>query len=266
MRFSAPLLPLVTALSLAMAPGALAAPLSYADIAGLTLAAPVIVRATITGSERISDADSPGLAPGNGRLLISAAVNTALIAPGTISAQLSWLWDAPLDPKGKPPRPKGDAVLAFLAAPFADGKTRLIAGAGQQTATPELETQVRAIATEARSGAAPAITGVTNGFHADGTVPGESESQFFLSTADGKGLTMVVTRKPGEALRVTVSRGDVIDESAASVKPQTLLWYRLACTLPAKLPASVSGADAALAADWQAGIASLGACERTLRP
>jgi hypothetical protein len=252
------------ALLLALPAGAAAAPLSYADIAGLTLAAPVIVRATITGSERISAEDSPGLAPDKGRLLITAGVSAALIAPGTIPAQLAWLWDAPLDAKGKPPKPKGSAVLAFVAAPSGDGKTRLIAGAGQQPATPELEAQVRAIATEARSGTAPAITGISNGFRADGTVPGESESQFFLATADGKGLTMVVTRKPGEALRTAVSRGDVIDESAASVKPGTLLWYRLACTAPAKLPATAGGGDPALGADWQAGLASLGPCGRSI--
>ena len=157
-------------------------------------------------------------------------------------------------------------MLAFLAAPAADGKTRLIAGAGQQPATPELEAQVRAIATEARSGDAPAITGIANGFRADGTVPGESETQFFLNTADGKGMTMVVTRKPGEALKVAVSRGDVIDESAASVKPRTLLWYRLACTAPAKLPAAAGGSDPALAADWQAALQALGPCGRTLKP
>jgi hypothetical protein len=243
-----------------------AAPLSYADIADLTLAAPVIVRATIDDSERISAENSPGLALGKVRLLVDAAVTAALIAPGTIPGRLSWLWDAPLDAKGKPPRPKGSAVLAFLAPPAADGKTRLIAGAGQQPASPELEAKVRAIATEARSGGAPAITGVSNGFRADGTVPGESETQFFLTTADGKGMALVVTRKPGEALKVAVSRGDVIDESAASVQPGTLIWYRLACTAPAKLPAASGGNDPKLAADWQAALKSLGPCGRTLKP
>jgi hypothetical protein len=255
---------LFAALLLAVPAAAPATTLSFADVADLTLAAPVIVRASITGSERISAENSPGLAAGNARLLVSAAVSAALIAPGTVPGTLSWLWDAPLDAKGKPPKPKGSSVLAFLAAPAADGKTRLIAGAGQQPASPELEAEVRAIATAARSGEAPAITGISNGFRADGTVPGESESQFFLQTADGKGLTMVVTRKPGEALKVAVSRGDVIDESAASVKPQTLLWYRLACTAPANLPAAAGGTDKVLAADWTAALTSLGPCGRTL--
>lgn len=242
---------------------ATANPATYADLADLTLAAPAIVRATITNSERIGDKDSPGLAPGHARLLVTAAVDAALVAPGTIPAVLSWLWDAPLDARGKAPKAKGQSVLAWLAAPAADGKARLVAVGAQKPWDAPTEARVRAIATEARSGTVPAITGVTNGFRADGTVPGESESQFFLSTANGNTLTMVVTTKPGEARRVAVARGDVIDESATSVQPGTLLHYRLACFLPARLPAASGGDDPALAADWAAAIASLGPCGRT---
>ncbi|WP_426164835.1 hypothetical protein [Sandarakinorhabdus sp. DWP1-3-1] len=234
----------------------------YADLADLTLAAPVIVRATIARAERIADKDSPGLAPGHARLLISAAVDASLVAPGAIPATLQWLWDAPLDARGKVPKPKGQAILAWIAAPGPDGKTRLITRDAQQPWDTAIETRTRAIAVEARSGAVPIVTGVTNGFRADGTVPGESESQFFLSTRTGRGLTMVVTAKPGQARSVAVSTGDVIDESAAMVKAETLLQYRLACTLPAKLPAAAGGGDPALAADWQAALAAIGPCGR----
>lgn len=240
-----------------------AAARSYADLADLTLAAPVIVRAAITDSERIADRDSPNLAPGKVRLLVTAATDAALVAPGAVPARLMWLWDAPLDPRGKPPKPKGQAIIAWLAAPAPDGKTRLIAGSGQMPWDAATESRVRAIATEAKSGAVPAIDGVANGFRADGTVPGESESQFFLTAAGRNALTMVVTRTPGEALRVAVAKGDVIDESAAPVRPDTLLRYRLACYLPATLPASAGGGDQALAADWRAALASLGPCGRT---
>jgi hypothetical protein len=241
---------------------AVAAP-SYADLADLTLAAPVIVRATITGNERIADKDSNGLAPGRARLLITAAVDAALVAPGAIPATLSWLWDAQLDAHGKVPKPKGQPVLAWLAAPAVDGKTRLVAGSGQMPWDAATESRVRMIATEARSGTVPAINGVANGFRADGTVQEESESQFFLTAASGTGLTMVVTTKPGEARRVAIAKGDVIDESAVQVMPETLLRYRLACYLPARLPVSAGGGDAALAADWQAALASLGPCGRS---
>ncbi|KAB7648651.1 hypothetical protein [Polymorphobacter fuscus] len=236
---------------------------AFADVAELTIAAPVIVQATITKAERIADRDSPGLAPGSARILVTAALDAALTAPGPVPPQLSWLWDSPLDARGKPPKPKGQKVMAWLAPPDAAGKTRLAGPDAQQPWTPALDAQVRAIATDARSGQVPVITGVSNGFRADGTVPGESESQFFLSAADGRGATLVVTARPGAQRRITLARGDVIDESAATVRPGTLLWYRLACTLPSTLPPAAGGADPALAADWQAAIASLGPCGRS---
>ena len=236
---------------------------SYADLADLILSAPVIVHAVITDVERISDKNSPGLAPGRARLLVTARVDAALIAPSAVPALLSWLWDAPLDARGKAPKPKGMPIIAWTAAPAADGKTRLVAGAGQMPWDAATEARVRAIATEARSGTVPAINGVSNGFRVDGTVPGESESQFFLTATDGGRLTMVITTKPGEIRRVAISRGDVIDESAAMVQPETLLQYRLACFLPATLPPAAGGGDKALAADWHAALAAIGPCGRT---
>ena len=236
---------------------------SYADLADLTLAAPVIVRAKITGSEKINIKDSISLAPHRARLLITASVDAALTAPGSVPPTLSWLWDAPPDARGKPPKPKGETVLAWLDAPAADGKTRLIAGNGQKPWDEAMEARVRSIATEARSGSIPAINGVSNGFRADGTIPGESESQFFLTSANGQRLTMVVITKPGEPRRVAIARGDLIDESAAVVRPETLMRYRLACYLPNDLPLNAGGKDSALAADWHAALASLGPCGRT---
>ena len=250
------LAPATAAYSAEPAPG-------YADLADLTIAAPVIVHAVITDVERISEKDSPGLAPGRARLLVTARVDAALVAPSAVPALLSWLWDAPLDARGKAPKPKGLPIIAWTAVPAADGKTRLVAGGGQMAWDAATEARVRAIAVEARSGTVPAINGVSNGFRVDGTVPGESESQFFLTATDGNRLTMVVTAKPGEVRRVAISRGDVIDESAAMVRPETLLQYRLACILPADLPAAAGGGDKALAADWRAALAAIGPCGRT---
>lgn len=249
------------ALAIAIAGPVQAMP-DFVDLVDLTVSAPVIVQARVARAERLADRDSPGLAKNHARLLITAAVDSAIIAPGAIPAELSWLWDAPLDARGKLAKRKNLPVMAWLAVPTPDGKTRLVAANGQQAWTPALDADVRAIATEARSGNAPVITGVTNGFRADGTVAGESESQFFLATADGAAATMVVTSRPGGPRRIALSRGDVIDESAAPVRPGTLLWYRLACALPAALPARAGGDDPALAADWAAAMASLGPCER----
>ena len=238
----------------------------FAVVADLTFAAPVIVKARIARAERRPDRDSPGLAPGHARLLVTAAVDSAIVAPSAIPAELSWLWDAPLDARGKLDKRKNLAVMAWVGVPDPDGKTRLVAPNSQQPWTPSLDATVRGIATEQKSGAVPIFTGVASGFRADGTVSGESESQFFLTTADGKGATLVVTTRPGMPRRITVARGDVIDESATEVKNGALLWYRLACVLPSALPPSAGGNDPALAGDWAAAIASLGPCLRSSAP
>ncbi len=264
------LLILATNTAAAPLPAAKAAPATgadrlagYADVADLTLASPVVVRAIISRAAPVS-ARQAGTAPaGRARLAVTASVSNLLVAPGPLGASLSWLWDAPTDARGKPPKAKNMEILAFLAVPDPAGGTRLISRLAMQPYDPALADRVRAIVQENRSGQVPVITGVSNGFRADGTVPGESESQFFLTTADGKPATLVVQNRPGEVRRVMVARGDIIDESAQRVQPDTLLWYRLACFLPARLPAAAGGSDPALARDWADAMASLGPCGRT---
>lgn len=238
------------------------APPPYATLADLTLAAPVIVRAQVAKVARISPRDAPGLAPGSVRLLITATVQAALTAPAAIPTTLSWLQDLPADARGRAPDLRKQILLAWLQAPAPDGKTTLLAGPASQPWSDPLEARVRAIATEARSGTVPIVTGVANGFRVPGTVPGEAESQFFLTTRAGKPLTMVVLDRPGQARQIQVASTDIIDESATSVQPETLLWYRLACVLPPRLPPAAGGEDAALAAAWASAIASLGPCTR----
>jgi hypothetical protein len=235
----------------------------FADTAELALAAPVIVRATITRTNRLGDKAAPDVAAGRARLLVTASISNVLVAPGPLGGTIQYLWDAPLDSRGRPPSTKGLDILAFLDAPKESGSTRLISRRAQQPWDSTLADTVRAVVAEQRSGNVPIIRGVSNGFRADGTVPGESESQFFLATADGKPATLVVQNRPGEVRRVLVARGEIIDESAERVRPGTLLWYRLACFLPARLPAAAGGGDPALAKDWRDALASLGACGKT---
>ena len=75
-------------------------------------------------------------------------------------------------------------------------------------------------------------------------------------------------RRPGERPRWAVALGEMVDNSAAPPEPETLLWYRLACTLPAALPrASLSDATPeearAIAADYRLIVEGLGRCLRT---
>jgi hypothetical protein len=236
--------------------------LSYPVLADLVVGSPVIVRAEIVKAQTLPERLAPGLAPGMARMLVTADVEAALVAPAAVPPTLTWLYDVKLDARGRVPALRGRRVLAWLETPGADGKATLTRAWGQQDWSEALAAQVRALATEVTAGRVPEITGVTNGFRVEGTVPGESESQFFLTTKAGRPLTMVVLERPGQSLKVAVADGDIIDDSAASVMPETLLWYRLACGLPATLPVAAGGNDVALANAWIGALASLGPCAR----
>lgn len=248
--------------SAALPPQTASAPsaaLAYVPLVDLSLAAPAIVRATITRTRRIGGEAAAGLAPGQTRLLVEAQVEAALIAPDTIPQKLSWLQDVPNEARDSL---KGQRLLAWLSTPNARGQAALIAGNAAQPWSAPLEARVRAVATEIQTGNVPIVTGVSNGFRVPGTVAGEAESQFFLETADDRPLTLIVLDRPGQSRSISVASSDIIDESATSVKPETLLWYRLACALPARLPDDAGGRDTALANTWTSIIASLGPCIR----
>lgn len=257
---------LVLLVGAALPPAAQPASASYAQAAALALSAPVIVRATIVKAERIAPADAPGLAPGKVRMLVTARLDAAILAPADVPAQISYLLDTAADAKGKPPKLKDMPVLLFLRP--VTGKPdqfQLIGANAQQPADAAGEARVRAILAEARSGKVPEVTGIAGAFRVPGGIPGEAESQFFLTTRAGKPVSLVLLTRPGQPQRLSVALGEVIDEAAAPVAPATLLWYRLACALPRDLPAaalqSVDAADRpALAEDYAAVLRLLGAC------
>ncbi|WP_419814613.1 hypothetical protein [Glacieibacterium sp.] len=238
---------------------------TYADLVSLTLGSPVIVRATIIKAERLGNKDAPDVAAGRARLLMTAQINAALIAPDAVPAMISYLVELPLDARGKVPKAKGAAVLLFLRPSERPGQYSLVRAAAQLDADAQVEATLRTIITEARANTAPNVTGVGNAFRVPGSVPGEAESQFFLTTASGRPVSLVVLSRPGQQRTVQLAVGDVIDDSAATIKPATLTWYRLACFLPKSLPARVGGDDlAALADDYALVLSRLGPCERRI--
>ena len=254
---------LAVPLALAMLAASPVAAASFADLATLSIAAPVVLRATIFKAERLKPRDAPDVAPGTARMLVSAATTSAIVAPGEVPPRITYLVDVPLDARGKPPQLLRSDVMLFLRGnPATPGEYTLIDAHAQIAWTPDTDATVRTVLTGARSGTVPVVTGVTSAFRVPGAVPGEAESQFFLSTGDGKPVSLVVLTRPGEARKLTIALGDVIDDAAAGVKPGTLLWYRLACFLPKTLPAKLdAGAD--VADDYRFVLTSLGPCGRT---
>ena len=129
-------------------------------------------------------------------------------------------------------------VLAQPGRRIGRSELRLVAPDAQIPYTAAAAETLRAILREASAAdAPPRITGIGRAFHVPGSLPGESETQIFLQTADNRPISLNVLRRPGEQPRWSVALSEIVDDAAAPPQPNSLLWYRLACTLPARLPA-----------------------------
>lgn len=246
---------------------------TFADLADLTLGSPAVLRATILKAEKLNRREAPDVPPGRVRMLIDAQVQGVLTARDVVPARISYLWEGSLDAKGKAPKLKGASVLLFLRrVPGRDGQFQLTSTDGQIAWSERSEGAARQVLTDIRSPELRdlRITGVGSAFHVRGSIPGEAESQIFLTTATGRPVSLVVLARPGQAKSYSVALSDIIDDAATSVPRDTLMWYKLACALPGSLPpksvAELNEEDhAAVSADYQFVLASLGSCARTLR-
>jgi hypothetical protein len=245
--------------------------LSYADLADLAAAAPIAVHLRVRDADMLGAREAPNVRPGFRRFLIEAEVIALIRGAGGIPARVSYLIDLPNDSRGRPPRIGRRAEMLVLAhlVPNRPGELRLAAPDAQIPYSEAAAGTLRAILRDSSAaGAAPRITGIGRAFHVPGSLPGEGETQIFLQTADNRPISLNVLRRPGEAPRWSVALSEIVDDAAAPPPPNSFLWYRLACTLPARLPReALSEADAeearAVQADYQLIMEGLGACTRT---
>jgi hypothetical protein len=247
--------------------------LTYADSADLALAAPVAAQVRIVEADVLKDEQAAGVPAGLARFYVEADMVSLIRAPGPLPARTAYLVDLPRDSKGKAPRLKKGMEFLILAAPVPErpGELRLVAPDAQLPFTPAEAERLRAIVREAAGPSAPPrITGLGKAFHVPGAIPGESETQIFLQTADARPVSLSVLRRPGQTPQWAVALSEIVDEAAEPPAPGTLLWYRLACTLPPRLPAqSLGDADsegaAATQADYRLVLERLGPCLRNRR-
>jgi len=240
---------------------------SYAAVAGQVVGAPLILDARIRSATRLKPEEAPDLAPGRARFYIEADVLALIRGTGAMPTQVVYVADVPLDARGKAPKLKKQRVLLFARAVAGKpGQIQLTAIDSQRLYLPELDSLVRAITQDAlAANAPPAITGVGNAFHVPGSLPGEGETQVFLTTESNTPVSLQIRRSPGRPPRWTVSLGDIVDDSAEPPAANTLLWYRLACGLPRQLtPEHLESDDpetARIAAeDYALVLAALGPC------
>ena len=223
----------------AAAPGAPAP----AEIARLALDSPVVAHVRVTRAKRVAGAPA-----GLDRFAVEGRTVALIKGAGGLPPRLRWLADLPRNGTIPAPRPRGEYLLFAATVAAEPGVLRLVFRDGQRAWNEALGRQLRALLAEAASPAAPpAIAALVSTLHVPGTLPGESETRFFLQAADGRPLSLNVTRRPGEEPAWSVALGEVVDQAAPPPAHGGLLWYRLACGLPAALP------DAALEQPEHAG-------------
>ena len=244
--------------------------LGYADLADLALPAPVAVHVRVRRSSALREREAPDVAVGHRRFFVEADVVALIRGPREMPAQVRYLVDLPNDARGRAARleRRSEYLLLGTTAGAGPGELRLAAHDAQLAWTPEVGERVRSILREAaRAAAAPRITAIGRAFHVPGSLPGESETQLVLQAEGNRPVSISVLRRPGEDPRWEVALTEIVDQAAAPPQPGSLLWYRLACTLPRTIPAE-SYADApeqaqAIRADYDVVIRGLGPCART---
>jgi hypothetical protein len=247
-----------------------APPLSYADAADLSIGTAIVAHIRIRTAERIKPTPTIVVPPNRARFVVSADVIALIRGTGGLPPQIRYLVDVPTDAKGRPPKLKKAEMMVFaVAVPKRNGEIQLIAPDAQVPMVPGLADRVRAIIlASTRPDAPPRITGVGDAFHVAGALSGQGETQIFLVADDGRPASLSIWREPGSTPRWAVSLDEIVDQGAGPPQRDTLLWYRLACSLPPALPvesvATLDAESARIAAeDYRVVLDGLGACGRT---
>lgn len=215
---------------------------TYADLADLADGAGLVVKAQVRKVAEVEPERARGLRAGWARLYIEARTETVLGGKTALGEALRYLVDVPRDAKGKLPKLGKRSVILFARpVPGRPGELQLVAPDAQLQWDLALEERVKALLNEFYSPTAPrAISGLREAIHVPGALAGEGETQFFLTTTGGEPAAITVTRTPGSEPRWSVSFSELVETGAPPPPRDTLAWYRLACFLPANLPAGVN--------------------------
>jgi hypothetical protein len=239
--------------------------------ARLYLASPVVARALVKGQSKLGKKDSAALPPlpaGQGRAMLDVELQGVLKAPDALPARLKFLWQGPLDAKGKVPGFKKQSLLLFLSTATAGGVTGygLTDIASVRPWSPAEEAQLRSIAVAAQDPGQRglAIKGVRTTFV---TVPEDANSDPYVhilfATQNGAPLAAILEKQRGQwQLRTTITD---LDQDAQLIQRQSLLWYHMACGLTVEPPSVVTAqptdAERALAREaWTGMLEQLGPC------
>lgn len=244
---------------------------TYVDLVDLAERSDMVIRVEIRRQIVVEPERAPGLEPGFARLYIEARTLDLIAGSSAVGESLAFLFDVPLDEKGKPSKYKKRQMLLFAdRVPGRRGSIRLTGKQAMLDYSPELEARLRPILTQlAGSDVPPLVTGIGDALAVQGTLVGESETQIFITTKDRSPVSITVLRRPGQPTTWGVSWGEIIDSAARAPSRETLRWYRLACALPDRLPSNANLArepeTRRLAeVDYRFVIEELGPCARAI--
>ncbi|MDM7954924.1 hypothetical protein [Blastomonas sp.] len=216
----------------------------YVAIARLADTAPLVLKVEVSRTITVEADRAPDVPPNMARLFVEAEVMNLIRGKAGVSESIRYLVDVPRDARGRVPKLRKAQFLLFARPGARPGEVQLISKNAQIAWSPAADQQVRAIVTElVTPDAPPVIRGIREALHVRGNLQGEGETQIFLATANGEPVSISVLRRPGLAPRWAVSLTEIVDEAAAPPRPGTLLWYRLACSLPAQIPARALVSD-----------------------
>lgn len=244
---------------------------TYADLMQLSEASELVAIVEVRRQARVKAARAPGLAEGKARLYLETRTEALLAGPAALRESLAFIVDRSLNSRGKTPKLKKQRFLIFAdSVPGSPGNLRINGNKSFMPADPLLVDRTRAVLKQLSEPLArPAITGIREVISIRGNLAGESETQFFLDTDSGDPVSLTVLRRPNRGAQWAVSWTEIVDQAAAAPAPETLEWYRLACSLPSQLPEEAylqnePNARRRAGEDYNFILSALGMCERNL--
>ncbi|WP_323810860.1 hypothetical protein [Sphingobium baderi] len=246
--------------------------MTYADIADLSYSAGLVALVRVDTMIAVDPSRSAAVRPGYGRFYIEAEARSLLVSRTPLGRKVRYLVDLPLDWRGsRPDDLEGEEVFVFARSVAGKpGELQLVTPTAQLRWNPAREARLRGLLREAVSpDAPPSITGVRALLHVPGALLGQGRTQIFLDTQDGSFASVTIRHQPGMHPSWHASFSELIADAGGPPAPESLEWYRLACSLPRTPPPGADISPTAEArsqarADYRFVLDALGSCNRSL--
>lgn len=245
---------------------------SYDDMMAIIIDSNLVVDIIVRKVKKLPPSQSIGAPIGKERLLITANVQSLIRADRGINSEIKFLYDAPVNSRGKIPKLKKQRFFAF--GRNVANRPDFIKLTYTDSILPydaQMDLMIRSAITEVIApNAAQKITGISSAFHSPGTIIGEGETQIFLNTEFRQPMALSVVSTGNQSRSWSLSTSEVIDINATEPRRSSLLGHRLACSLPQNIePSKIESSDPRdsrkAADDYNFVKNAIGPCVRNIR-